>query len=82
MQPGKQQYVNKKKPSEIATPDATAYPPGAYTCTSGWVNVRAEPDTTSDIIAQPKRDEVLQLTAVRTRPWVWPATWPANRPAS
>ena len=63
--PGKQQYVNKKKPDEIATPDASAYKPGKYKVASGWVNVRKEPDTTSDIIGQPQRDEELTLVAVK-----------------
>jgi len=63
--PGKLQYVNKKKPDEIATPDATQFTPGKYKVASGWVNVRKEPDTQSDIIGQPQRDEELTLTAVK-----------------
>jgi len=63
--PGKLQYVNKKKPDEIATPDATQYKPGQYKICTGWVNVRKEPDTKSDIIGQPARDEVLNLVAVK-----------------
>jgi hypothetical protein len=62
---GKQQYVNKKKPDEIAVPDATQFKPGQFKVCSGWVNVRKDPDTTSDIIGQPKRDEVLNLVAVK-----------------
>ena len=62
---GKLQYVNKKKPDEIATPDASQFAPGQYKVASGWVNVRKEPDTKSDIIGQPVRDDVLNLVAVK-----------------
>lgn len=65
--PGKKQYVNRKKPDEIEAPDVSAYPPGKYVVASGWVNCRKEPDTKSDIIAQPKEGEVLNLVAVRRR---------------
>ena len=63
--PGKQQYVNKKKPDEIVAPDVAGFKPGKYKVASGWVNVRKEPDTKSDIIGQPQRDEVLCLVAVK-----------------
>ena len=63
--PGKQQYVNKKKPDEIEMPDASQYAPGQYKVSSGWVNVRKEPDTKSDIIGQPQKDEVLTLVAIK-----------------
>ena len=49
---------------QVATPDATLYPPGEYTVASGYINVRKEPDTTSDIIAQPNRDEKVNLVRV------------------
>jgi len=62
---GRMQYVNKKKPDEIATPDATQFVPGRYKVASGWVNVRKEPDTTSDILGQPTRDTELNLIAVK-----------------
>jgi len=62
---GKLQYVNRKKPDEIVAPDATQFLPGKYKICSGYVNVRKEPDTKSDIIGQPKRDEVVNLVAVK-----------------
>jgi len=62
---GKKQYVNKKKPDEIATPDASQYAPGKYKVATGWVNVRKDPDTKSDIIGQPTRDTELNLVAVK-----------------
>ena len=63
--PGKKQYVNKKKPDEIEMPDVNEYQPGRYKVASGWVNVRKEPDTKSDIILQPERDQELNLVAVK-----------------
>ena len=63
--PGKQQYVNKKKPDEIAMPDVAKFQPGQYKVITGWCNCRKEPDTKSDIIGQPQRDEVLNLVAVK-----------------
>lgn len=64
--PGKRQYVNKKMPQKLPTPNPSKFPPGQYVVVgSKFVNLRAEADPKSPIVAQPAEGSKVNIVSVK-----------------